>query len=421
MEFMKRYCFFTDFDEFIFQGENLDYESDNQNQKFGEILSYNKKKSLTVRKSNKRVFFSGYEKLPYDLQSNIEDLQLFLQNEIFHTNEFDLDMLEETRLMLSCMSQEKVKQFDIEIPECIYNDTGKLCIRDKTEQNCIYEAVINRMKDNINNTMKKNSKEEVSIFCYSSLSTSKKKKIDSFGSGIYRFWFYSREFRNLVVETDGNTKYEIKHILEIIDDAEKKGIVFDSDDAVILEKLLGIQTGILFYRYILADRMNDQGKISYESEMKDLLHCILDYEGQHIKWVLIRYIGNILNVFAIHGKNNLKEYIEPLIKILNQNSKNYNKTYEVWLSDILKNIAGQFTIKTAKELIESEIRKKYVLDEIYLTYENTSWLVKYGLYYTDMSIIEKAIVKDYCKSFKPSAIQFQKEIITNNCNKHRKI
>lgn len=418
---MKRYCFFTDFDEFIFQGENLDYESDNRNQKFGEILSYDKKKSLTVRKSNERVFFGGYEELPYDLQSTIEDLQLFLQNGIFHTNEFDLDMLEETRLMLSCMSQEKVKQFDIEIPECIYNDAGELYIRDKTEQKGICEAVINRMKDNINNTMKKNSKKEVAIFCYSSLSASMEKKIDSFGSGIYRFWFYSRKFRNLVVDIDGKTKYEIKHILEIIDDAEKNGIVFDSDDAVILEKLLGIQTGILFYRYILVDRMNDQGKISYESEINNLLHCILNYEGQHIKWKLIRYIGNILNVFVIHGKNNLKEYIEWLIKILNQNSKNYNKTYEDCLFDIIKNISGQFTTKTAKELIESEIRKKYVSDERYITCENTSWVVKCGLHYTDMSIIAKALVKDYCKSFKPSAIQFQKDIITKNCNKYRKI
>lgn len=256
------------------------------------------------------------------------ELEQMIMQEIPLSLEFEIDLIDE---MLLCITQKEGKK------EKLFSDD--------------VEALFDNMKNTIHNRSKTNYVVpfDPGLIC----SESKKTEIPVLGSGVIRLWLSSSEFRRLLVEnTTRFEKYETQNILDIFDNGRKGGIKYSLEDAIILEKVLGIFTGNTFADYIMSLLEKD---VIWEK----LLDILLEYEGEYSRCAIIQMVG----IDLYNWKNQIRKIegkqIETYIKILEHFKKDYN---DIYLNSIetIKDICFSFKDLTVvrSQLLE---RRKEIL------------------------------------------------------------
>lgn len=155
------------------------------------------------------------------------------------TSQFcELDIYNELYLILQCVNGEKEKLF-----------LDKWYLDKKSEKNTIPE--FQKIKDNIKNLKKKDK--ENHIFSMEKYSTAKNAEIYSVGCNVVRIWLFSKKFRNLFIKTETRfEKYKNEDIEKIFEDCNELHLDYKTDDYIILEKLLGLNTDTYIRNFILS-------------------------------------------------------------------------------------------------------------------------------------------------------------------------
>ncbi len=197
------------------------------------------------------------------------------------------------------------------------------------------------------------SKEIPLIFDVSEiLTTSKKKKISSFAVGLLRLWLNVDEFRTLFFRTDEASprKHTIENIYGCIEKGESLGIKYQDDDYIILEKLLGINTGIFFAYYIIGQMHG----LNYGC-LEPLLDSLMKCKGEFSRCLFIKYIGDELRcLINSHEKYDEEECVWHFTKDIEDMLPYYNSIYERTAEMYLRRHMEFFSRQTIKEAVGIE-------------------------------------------------------------------
>lgn len=225
------------------------------------------------------------------------------------------------------------------------------------------------------------------------------RKIPTFGSGVMKLWLGSKDLKTLLNETTGTyKKYRIDEIIKIVEKNEKKeksktsglkvtvstdkkspqineeldynGVLeYSRTDAIILERILGISELREVQEYVAPQLKGNETGIS------DLLQSIRQYHGEYVRCYLIRLIGCCL--YERGHKNRLNDENEILVGYklkIDRYRDVYNEIYVTIHNQILKKYGKNYTLQTAKNLIEENI--KWTKEMFYLSMPMTPLIKK---------------------------------------------
>ena len=202
------------------------------------------------------------------------------------SDEFAMDLWNDLLLIVKYLKKDRerlypeMKKSDVKV--IIRNCNGEYFADNESEQ---YRNYIKKMKETIHTL---NSDKRVNyryIFDVNELkSRNQSSMIYSFGSEVVRLWLYSSEFRNLFVDTVNNVdKYELFNIAKF--DTLYKS--YKADDAIILEKMLGLSTLYYFIAYIT--------NTFEEFELCDVekaIDILMDFNGEYTRCGIIQLLGH---------------------------------------------------------------------------------------------------------------------------------
>ena len=275
---MKRYCYMkTDGSKFEGKENNGLWEV-NYRRLVESVLKNNEEKP------DEEYFFNMIKEseIPYQevYKSSINPKTRTLYKELLYgvlkSAECELDVVNEVYLMSVQARKEKELLFFSE------ND-NELNIK---------------MKDNIKNIKRNPEKQNIIFHIAENLGTGKEQRIDAFGSDVFRLYLWSKDFRNLFVETDKvYDKYSFNEILRILDSGvDKKILTRKPETSIIIEKILGL-TGVQCMNCFIGDLLNkvnvinvkerEDGQLEIENTIIDMVKELWNISGEYSR-VLIQ-------------------------------------------------------------------------------------------------------------------------------------
>lgn len=257
-----------------------------------------------------------------------EDVRVELKWMLF-SNEFILDILDEVYLTAIYLAQEKT--------EFINEDT-------KEYNNKIRETIQNR---------KRGAKKEVPFDLDEYLrvdeqTSANKLMVSKFGLGIVRFWFYSKEFRNLFSRNEKDlSKYETKKIVEMI---EKNKNFFGETDYILLERMLGIILLFNFQEWLF------RYWTSEELDFEKIIEQVMKYHGEYSRCLALQIIGcNRKNLkVSLDVEKEEKGFIDAYAYYLDEFAVKYNEVYKKMVSGVLRWYGTNYSLETTIELVKKK-------------------------------------------------------------------
>lgn len=265
------------------------------------------------------------------------------------SDEFAMDLWNDLLLIVKYLKKDRerlypeMKKSNIKV--ITRNSNGEYFADDESEQ---YRNYIKKMKETIHTL---NSDKRVNyryIFDVSELkSRNKLSMIYSFGSEVVRLWLYSSEFRNLFVDTVNNVdKYELFNIAKF--DTLYKS--YKADDAIILEKMLGLSTLYYFIAYIT--------NTFEEFELCDVekaIDILMDFNGEYTRCGIIQLLGFHLYDWNFKNKTqNKKQKLKNHIELLEYYCPILNDIYKKTLKDIMDFYSSIYTFETFEKIVEEK-------------------------------------------------------------------
>lgn len=249
-----------------------------------------------------------------------------LKNIVF-SREFELDILNDLYLSLSLTSEKKEALF---LEEWFSVNSKK--IEDGND--------VVTVKQTINNYKKSVSNQKI-LFAMDEFNTTKRNMhIGTVGSNVKRLWLLSPRFRKLFTETETRyEKYKLKEILDILVSGRSRNLVYEVADRIVLEKLLGLNTMLYFWEYIVSIEKKSDFEL-----FRPLLKAIMKCRGSFSRCLLIQYVGLELKTEKETQVNfNLKKKI-PLYSVLIEDmvnifEKNYLEVYHIVMEEMSKKLS----------------------------------------------------------------------------------
>lgn len=320
---MDRYCLYVNCNQEDFQKEDMD-----------SCLDINFKKLV-----NELI-------LQWEETSNEEQKKEFIKNVGLHGDfelwrslkdsyEFKLDILKEIYLQVCFVERKKERLF--------LDD----------------EETDEKMRNTIKN-IKKESSNLIKIFDTSEItSIGKSQKINCFGSGVCRLWFSSREFRNIFAPAYEDTKkYNLEKILEWLWNSWQHGINYKEDDAIILEKILGISTRYYIHIYIWS--ILEEWDLNDSECLKKFVEKIMQYKGEHSRCAVIQILGfELQKIKGSARKIDIEQTMERFYKIVDGHSLEFNRLYDAVVEVMMTKYRKIFCLETAKEIVFEKIKETF--------------------------------------------------------------
>lgn len=370
---MKRYCLVDDKSNYGFQKKDLDSCYD---------ISFKRLLDQTIPPQFKWTIESSVRSM---FVNNPDGRMDFYLEYLPYSGEFRLDVLNEI-----CLSIEYLEDDKIELLPDGDNNTREFSekIRNgmetaRREKGTHYNRILN-----------------IDTYLEQTKGTNMRfRKIPKFGSGVMKLWLSSPKFKNLLSGGDGaREKYKMSEIIKRIEEAEKteksktsdlkvtvsgdkkmpqineeldyKGVLeYSRTDAIILERILGISELREFQEYVAPQLKGSENGIS------DLLQSIRQYHGEYVRCFLIRLIGCCL--YERGHKNRPYDENDILLGYklrIDRYREVYNEIYATMHNQILKRYGKNYTLQTAKKLIEENI--KWTKEMFYLSMPITPLIKK---------------------------------------------
>lgn len=233
--------------------------------------------------------------------------------------------------------------------------TEKLFLQDWYLEDGSEEGILASVKMTIKNESrsKKTSNLPLIFDMQNINSTKKDMEIPDLGSGIVRLWLSSKDFRNLFIKAEKRTeKYDVNKIVDILKEGKTNNIRYKTDDYIILEKLLGINTFFTF-KYCLLDKLNNEAR---DPELiREFVQVLSKCKGMFSRCLFIFFASNYIlknidNELVIVTKNKIKE----CIILLEESIKEYNRLYLLSCNMILKEYMKIYSCDKTKKDIEHQ-------------------------------------------------------------------
>ena len=278
---------------------------------------------------------------------------------LYRTPEFQMDIWNELLLSIRNISDASEPLYDQKIESETIKETIKTLNKSTTKYTLIFDA------SNLN-------------------SLSQKIKIKSFGSGVVRLWLSSSKFRNLFKKTDvRNEKYDIHSIEDFfIKDESYAAQPFKDEDAIVLEKLLGVRTYKFFIPYIVDVLL--EFKKFFEKYFADTPKA---------KELFKEYIADTL----LEDKELFKRYLADNSKAMEQ--------YKQYIADILLEEKKFFRQHIVDVFMGEQLFKRYLEDtpeamELFKQYvaDTLREDEKFFDRYVANTLFEEAFFRDYIES-----------------------
>lgn len=314
-----------------------------------------------------------------EIKSYLEKLDIFISDKLIGSHECELDITEEIMLILDELKGDEEPLFQL---------------GDNTNTLQEFEKNIDNMKNTVENIRDGKGKTEKIFDLHEINSTSAKKKIKSFGSGIVRLWLISKEFRNLFTYTvSRNEKYKFDNIIKIVDSVQNYGIILKLHEYILLEKILGIHVWMNFSTCILP-YISNEGRLSIKEEtLNNLIKAIMKYEGNNVRCIIVQNIGNILKYIQAGFRNYSEDgLVEIITSILEKNVVCFNELYRKVTGQMLRRFASVYTVDT---LLKRMIQKRRDLNKVvnsWLEYDQEAKNIIFNKYF-------KEIIRFYERSF----------------------
>ena len=361
---MKRYCLVDDKSNYGFQKSDLDSCYD---------ISFKRLLDQTIPPQFKWTIESSVRSM---FVNNPGGRMEFYLSYLPYSGEFRLDILNELYLSIEYLEDDKIELLSDED-----NDTREFSEKIRAgigsarrEKGIHYNRILD-----IDTYLEQTKGTNMSF-----------RKIPKFGSGVMKLWLGSKDLKTLLNETTGTyKKYRIDEIIKIVEKNEKKeksktsglkvtvltdkkspkineeldykGVLeYSRTDAIILERILGISELREFQEYVAPQLKGNENGIS------DLLQSIRQYHGEYVRCYLIRLIGCCL--YERGHKNRLNDENEILVGYklkIDRYRDVYNEIYVTMHNQILKRYGKNYTLQTAKKLIEENI--KWTKEMFYLS------------------------------------------------------
>ena len=361
---MKRYCLVDDKSNYGFQKSDLDSCYD---------ISFKRLLDQTIPPQFKWTIESSVRSM---FVNNPGGRMEFYLSYLPYSGEFRLDILNELYLSIEYLEDDKIELLSDED-----NDTREFSEKIRAgigsarrEKGIHYNRILD-----IDTYLEQTKGTNMSF-----------RKIPKFGSGVMKLWLGSKDLKTLLNETTGTyKKYRIDEIIKIVEKNEKKeksktsglkvtvltdkkspkineeldykGVLeYSRTDAIILERILGISELREFQEYVAPQLKGNENGIS------DLLQSIRQYHGEYVRCYLIRLIGCCL--YERGHKNRLNDENEILVGYklkIDRYRDAYNEIYVTMHNQILKRYGKNYTLQTAKKLIEENI--KWTKEMFYLS------------------------------------------------------
>lgn len=184
-------------------------------------------------------------------------------------------------------------------------------------------------------------------------STAKNAEIYSIGCNVVRIWLFSKEFRNLFIKTETRfEKYKKEDIERIFEGCSKLYLDYKTDDYIILEKLLGLNTDTYIRNFILSSIKEPNFEI-----LSPLIEALMKCRGCFSRCMFIQCIGIQLWVDRQKGSLNQKERLEVYTEILNHKMREYEELYRQIVEKILDELMKRYSYSESKKYVEDHQKK----------------------------------------------------------------
>lgn len=364
---MKRYCYMkTDGSKFEGKENNGLWEV-NYRRLVESVLKNNEEKP------DEEYFFNMIKEseIPYQevYKSSINPKTRTLYKELLYgvlkSAECELDVVNEVYLMSVQARKEKELLFFSE------ND-NELNIK---------------MKDNIKNIKRNPEKQNIIFHIAENLGTGKEQRIDAFGSDVFRLYLWSKDFRNLFVETDKvYDKYSFNEILRILDSGvDKKILTRKPETSIIIEKILGL-TGVQCMNCFIGDLLNkvnvinvkerEDGQLEIENTIIDMVKELWNISGEYSRVLMMQLIywelkysqtsigepGSTGGRIAIGNKENEQRAIALYTKLLKEVKKVFNLYYGKIVKAVWEEYRKVYSPKALAELLKEKREQLFKCD-----------------------------------------------------------
>lgn len=220
------------------------------------------------------------------------------------------------------------------------------------------EDIDEKMAQTIKNLKKSHVTYENTIFDMEEISsTDKKTEVSALGLNVKRIWLYDADFRLIFSDVDPKSpKYSIVNIIERLINGSENGLIYNADDHMIFEKLLGIDLCIYISHNILS-KMEDPDPCILEP----LVNVLMEYNGTSIQCSLLRYLSRDLNMKKTHGSGfNEKDRIKTYIEILQEKLIPFKNKYQKTINTYIQIAKNKYTYETTREGFENRFSKMLI-------------------------------------------------------------
>ncbi|WP_029468347.1 hypothetical protein AB9D59_11620 [Blautia producta] len=191
------------------------------------------------------------------------------------------------------------------------------------------------------------SKNTAYIFSYDFESVRVETKIPELGCGLTRFWFISGTFRKLFDKVKYTVKYSWENIIDILNEMNQMDILYNQDDLIICEKLLGVNT-IAFFRKYIYERCPELSDKSIENIIRTILKC----KGSFSRCYLLMILGSVLDENIHLNINEIEIKVSIWMELLNDCVISFEKYYDTLLKTIMEELKTNYIYDTVLAAIK---------------------------------------------------------------------
>lgn len=206
------------------------------------------------------------------------------------------------------------------------------------------------MKYTIHNKKKQDANLKDLIFDIKDLKESDNNKIHPLGSGVKRLWLYSKEFRGLFSKPKKKFgKYGMEELRKKLYDNGFGYIKYKTDDCIILEKLLGIDTRLHFHLYILLQLEGAEYK-----SLEPLVDTLMECEGIYSRRLYMLELSYQLSELQSRTIDYKTQWIKARVEKLKEDIKLFNRAYHKAIEIYMENYTKMYSYERVMEMVKDK-------------------------------------------------------------------
>lgn len=336
-------------------------------------------------KENNGLWEVNYRRLVESVLKNNEEkqdeeyiLNMFEETRIPYQEVYKSNLNPKTRTLYKELVYGVLKSSECELD--IVNEVYLMSVQGIKEKEMLFfdgkDNELNiKMKDNIKNIRRNPEKQNIIFHIAEDLGTGKEQMIDAFGSEVFRLYLWSKDFRNLFVETDKvYDKYSYNEILRILDKGiDKKVITRKPETSIIIEKILGL-SGVQYMNCFIGDLLNkvnitnvketEDEQLEIENTIMDLVKEIWNISGEYSRVLMMQLIYWELKYSqnTIGNKANEQRALELYIRLLKEVKKVFNLYYGKIVKAVWEEYRKVYSPKALAELLKEKREQLFKCD-----------------------------------------------------------